>query len=106
MDKIDQNGLSGTGVSNYANSSTVTVTVKVTDDYEWGKIPDEILDSPNLEELVKDYFVWREPFENTPLLVWCRKTETREYSTDGKVLNVSSQLITVKISDMPMAIVN
>ncbi len=77
--------------------------VIATEDYGWSKIPDDVLGKPNLEELLKDYFIWREPIENIPMLVWCRKIVTREYGATERVLGTTTEYKPVKISSIPLA---
>lgn len=94
-------------------------TTKVTNDYAWARITDDILNKINIGELKRDYFVkfmdWTEIPHNAwastpgnddqpdPYLIWCQKVEIHEHCASGVAVRTKVLYRPVKKTDIPVA---
>ena len=95
-------------------------TIKVTNEYAWARITDDILNKFNIDVLKRDYFVkfmdWEEIHhdarvatpnrdnEPNPYLIWCQKVEIyTEYCAGCVTVPTKVLYRPVKKTDIPVA---
>lgn len=107
--------------SNWLAGKTIqrSAVIKVTNEYAWARITDDILSKIELKDLKKDYVVqfvdWDSIASNAlvktldphseqePFLIWCRKYEIHQYAAGIDALSVQVVYRPVKNADIPVA---